>query len=325
LIQYFNTVKGYFNYEEFYDFFNYDAIGDPDVELYFHGKCYGYERDLSELISSINNIYTQLVDHFLVDSNGESWYDNVAYRCGPYWTGYTGILDVLQTMARDHIVNIHTLNHDLFFESLNNSVWLQGELCDGFEELGSPYYGKLLVEGRRFKCRLQFYTGKYIKKFRLYKLHGSKDYGLYYCKKCSVSTPEKYVKTRWGIGFNELYKETEDTEGNLVYERCLLNYHADFLTGTTSKIERYQEPLLFQTLFEHFRSNLLASSQLIIVGYGGRDKEINKMLLEYYDHEKKPCFIIDPFPGPDIRILKDKLSAKLIEKHLENILISDLE
>lgn len=46
-------------------------------------------------------------------------------------------------------------------------------MCDGFEELGSPFYGELL---RTYKCRLSRYTGKYTKKIRLYKLHASKDY-----------------------------------------------------------------------------------------------------------------------------------------------------
>jgi len=121
-----------------------------------------------------------------------------------------------------------------------------------------------------------------------------------------------------------LYKEIEDKDGKLTYEICWINYHADFLTGTTSKIERYNEPLLFNILFEHFRNNLKEAEKLIIVGYGGRDAEVNKMILEHFDFKNKPSFIIDPFPGNEIKSLRDKLGANLIEKQLEDVNIEDL-
>ena len=325
LIHHFNEVKGYFDYEEFYDFFNHDAKDDSEVEALFKANNYGVQKDLRQMLHATKNIYNQLVSHYLVDSEGNSWYDNAAYMCGPWWPGYTGILNCLQKFGEDHVVNVHTLNHDLFFERLGMSDWLQGELCDGFEELGSPYYGDLYVQSRHYKCRLQYYSGKYDKRFRLFKLHGSKDYGVYYRSNDSVLIPEKYVKTRWGVGFGEMYKEIKAKEGNLTYEKCWINYHADFLTGTTSKIERYKEPLLFNILFEHFRRNLKDADKLIIIGYGGRDNEINKMILKHFDFKNKPSFIIDPFPGHDIKSLKDKLGASLIEEHLEDVKIESLK
>ncbi len=68
------------------------------------------------------------------------------------------------------------MNHDLFFESLHRTGFFNGELCDGFEELGSKYFGKLDVEGRSYMVGLERYTGVYKEKFRLCKLHGSLDY-----------------------------------------------------------------------------------------------------------------------------------------------------
>ena len=319
LIQHFNKVKGYFDYEEFYDYFNYDAKDDPDVEALFNSKNYGTETDVNQMLDGIKNIYTQLVSHFLKDREGNSWYDDTAHMCGPIWPGYTGILNCLQNWGKEYIVNVHTLNHDLFFERLNISDWLQGELCDGFEELGSPYFGDLSVKSRHYKCRLQQYTGKYDKKFRLYKLHGSKDYGVYYAPNGEVLVPEKYVKTRWGVGFSELYKEVQKENGELTYDRCWINYHADFLTGTTSKIERYAEPLLFKELFQRFRDNLKAAEKLIIIGYGGRDSEVNKMIIENFDYKNKPSFIIDPYPGDAVKDLQKQIGAKLLEVQLENI------
>jgi|LSQX01.2.fsa_nt_gb hypothetical protein len=325
LIQHFNKVKGYFDYEEFYDYFKYEAKDDPEVEALFKSKSYGTEKDLSQMLYGMKNIYSQLVSHFLKDREGNSWYDDAAHMCGPIWPGYTGILNCLQNWGKENIVNVHTLNHDLFFERLNISDWLQGELCDGFEELGSPYFGDLSVKSRHYKCRLQQYTGKYDKKFRLYKLHGSKDYGVYYAPNGAVLVPEKYVKTRWGVGFSELYKEVQKENGELTYERCWINYHADFLTGTTSKIERYAEPLLFKELFQRFRDNLKNAEKLIIIGYGGRDSEVNKMILENFDYKNKPSFIIDPYPGDAVKDLQKQIGARLLEVHLENINPKELE
>ena len=230
----------------------------------------------------------------------------------------------LKNWGEKYNVNVHTLNHDLFFERLNISDWLQGELCDGFEELGSPYYGDLSVKGRHYKCRLQQYTGNYNKRFRLYKLHGSKDYGIYYAPNGATLIPEKYIKTRYGVGFSELYKEVPNENGELTYDRCWVNYHADFLTGTTSKIERYAEPLLFKELFQLFRDNLQEAEKLIIIGYGGRDSEINKMLLEHFDFKTKPAYIIDPFAGKETIKLAMKLGGRLVRKQLNDLTFEDV-
>lgn len=166
---------------------------------------------------------------------------------------------------------------------------------------------------------MERYTGKYDKKFRLYKLHGSRDYGVYYTSQGAMASPEKYLKTRYGIGFGELYKEKTNDKGELEYEHCWFNYHADFLTGTTSKIERYKEPLLYKTLFELFRQNLKEAQQLFIIGYGGKDSEVNRMLLENFDYKNKKSFIIDPFAGKQVNDLATKLNSTVIAKHLNDI------
>ncbi|MBJ6116828.1 hypothetical protein JAO76_01405 [Pontibacter sp. BT310] len=323
LIQYFNELKGYFDYEEFYDFFNQEAKVNTGVKELFNTKSYGDQKDFDQMIFSLKNIYTQLVSHYLVDGDGESWYDNEGHMGGSWWPGYTGILNYFKTLQKEYLINIHTLNHDLLFERLTISDWFKDDLTDGFEELGSPYYGDILINNRNYRCRLQHYTGKYASNIRLYKLHGSKNYGVYYRPQGSSLIPETYLKTRWGIGFTELLKEVNDGNGNLKYENCWVNYHADFLTGTTSKIERYQEPLLYKTLFEHMKNNLEEAERLVIIGYGGRDSEVNRMLLSHFDFRKKPSYIIDPYPGKNIKELKDQLGARLITKHLEDVSLDD--
>jgi hypothetical protein len=42
------------------------------------------------------------------------------------------------------------------------------------------------------------------------------------------------------------------------------------------------------------------------------------------DYKNKQAFIIDPYPSQQVKDLCIQLNAKLIEKHLEDILISDL-
>lgn len=323
LMQYFNNTRGYFDYEEFYDFFNFDAADDSEVQKLFKEK-YNKNTELNQMLFGLKNIFSQLVAHFLFDKNKNSWYDNQTFRSRGTIHGYTGILEYLEKIGKEYIVNIHTLNHDLYFESLNNSEYINNKLCDGFEELGSPYYGKLKVDDRNYLCRLQYYTEKYDKPFRLYKLHGSLDYQVFYSSDTFTLSKERYIKTRWKVDIRNLNKEVKNKDGSLEYERCWINYHADFLTGKTSKIERYKEPLLYEILFEKFKENLKNAEKLIIIGYGGKDQEINNIILEHFDFKKKNVYIIDPFAGKSLKELKKKLNGKLIEKQMEYITKEDL-
>jgi NAD-dependent SIR2 family protein deacetylase len=324
LIEYFNKNHGYFDYEEFYDFIIEDSLKDEEVKK-ISQPFLGQFGDIEQLIFSLKNIYTQVVSFYIKDKDGKRWYDDEAYCLKPIFPGYTGFLNTFNKINEDSdSIYIHTLNHDLFFERLGNTEWLAGEICDGFEELGSPYFAPLKVKSRTYNCRLSRYTGKYDKKHKLYKLHGSFDYGVYYKSNGAMSIPEIYLKSRFGIGFSNLYKETKDDKGQLHYENCWFNYHADFLTGTTSKIERYNEPLLYKELFKIFKENLKKSDTLIIIGYGCKDKEINKIIHENFDHKKRQVFIIDPYPSETVKKFRDELNAKLIEKHLDVLSIKDL-
>lgn len=323
LIKFYNETNNGFDYEEFYDFLKDAAAKNEKVKAIAEPYLKDY-NSVEDLLYYLDNIYAQLIDYYLKDKNGVRWHDNMGHACHPMYPGYTGILYCLQSLAENNNINIHTLNHDLFFESFNASDWIMGELCDGFEELGSKYYGELSFAGRQYKVRLQRYTGVYDKKFRLYKLHGSRDYGVYYTSDKGIGMPETYVKTRFGVRFGDIFKERTDTNGNIEYEHCFINYHADFLTGTTSKIERYKEPLLYKKLFEFFRNNLKEASKLIIIGYGGKDTEINKMILENFDFKSKEVIIIDPYPALHIKTLQQQLDAKLVIKQLEDVSIDDI-
>lgn len=323
LIKHYNQKKGNFDYEEFYDYLLEEAVNDKEAEDL--ATDYLKNKDYFQIIFALRNIYNQLVAYFLKDGIGTNWYDNEPYQIGNTYSGYTGFLRYLKHIGNTNIVNIHTLNHDLFFESLNKTDFLSGELCDGFEELGSQYYGTLSIDNRSYKCRLQRYTGDYSKKYRLFKLHGSLDYCVYYRNDGISLVAENYIKSRYAIGVSNILKEIRDKKGILSYERCFVNYHADFLTGTTSKIKRYEEPLLYNKLFDIFKANLKDANKLIIVGYGAKDSEVNKLIVENFDFKNKKTFIVDPYAGTTVESFARVINAKIIKKQLESLILTDFD
>lgn len=323
LIKYFKISKNYFDYEEFYDYLIYEVEKDKQAEEL--AQNYLIYTDFKQLVFGLSDVYSQVVLYFLKDKNNEQWYKNRPYNYDMTLKGYTGFLKCLHNFGNNNIINIHTLNHDLFLESLTSAGFFKGKLSDGFDELNSPHYGELNHENRTYNCRLETYFGVYTGNYRLYKLHGSIDYGVYYTNKGGLLIPENYVKTKYGIGFNEILKEEKCLSGNSSYESCWINYHADFMTGTTSKIERYKEPLLFKKLFDFFKNNLQKADKLIIVGYGAKDEEINKIIKQHFDFNNKSSFIIDPFPSEKVHELQKSLNAKIISKQLEQITMSDFD
>ena len=325
LIRYYNDNIKSFDYEEFYDYLKNDAHKDPALVAFFKAKKYnGGKAKLNDYLFQIDNIFNQLISFYLEDKDGKNRHNDEAFHMKPYFDGYTGFLNCIETFLKEFIVDVHTLNHDLFFERLDRTEWINGELCDGFEELGSPYYGTLLYDNRSYKCRLERYTGNYDTKLRLYKLHGSIDYYLYSRTEGTTFIPETYIKRKWGIGSSDFYKEIKDKDGNLVYENCWINYHSDFLTGTTSKIIRYREPLLYQKLFKLFEDNLEQADMLIIIGYGCKDLEVNKIIMEKFGKDK-PCFIVDPYAGDTVKDFIKEMgdNTKLISKSLDSLQIAD--
>jgi hypothetical protein len=322
LIKYYHSKIKTFDYEEFYDFLSDENQWnllteefEQDAKKYYN-NIYSRPQDL---IRNIKPIFNQIVGHFLKDRNGDRWYGNSPHQCKPIFPGYTGFLNCLENWGKNGIVDIHTLNHDLLLERLNISDWLQGNLCDGFEELGSIYFGKLRTDLDSYMVRLPRYTGNYTNNFRLYKLHGSINYYPFYRNEGGVAIPEIYIKTKIGIGSNNLYKEFQDHNGGLGYDNCWINYHSDFLSGTTSKIIRYREPLLFDPLFKKFKENLSSCDQLIIIGYGCKDEEINRIILENFDFDNKTSFMVNPYPNEKVENFGKKLNAIPILDDLEDL------
>ena len=322
LINFYRKTVESFNYEEFYDFFNSIDTNQKDTD--FDNFCndfrekYHNETDNLNLISRTRNIFNQLISRFIVDGDGKKFYDSIHY-CKPSYPGYTGFLNCLESWGKEGITHIHTLNHDIFLETLSHSDWIQGNFSDGFEEMGSKYYGGLK---NNVKVRLSYFTNEYTKQFRLYKLHGSFDQFPFHLQDSSIDT---YVKMKLGMGTTEFYKEVQDAKGGYTYINDWINYHPDFLSGTTSKILRYGEPYYYDKVFANFKINLTQSNKLIVIGYGCGDSEINKMIEDNFNFKKYPVIIVDPYPNEQTKIFSEKFNGRIIEKTPSNLKIADCE
>ena len=306
-----------FDYEEFYDFIKTDEA----KEIRYQSLCSDLVNEAESYehyLCNVSHIYNQMAAHLLKDKEGKSWYDDEPFKVN-FFDGYKGFLTYLSELSKEFIVNVHTLNHDLLFESFNNTGFINGNISDGFDEYGSDYYGKLFANNRTYHCRLERYKGRYSSPIRLYKLHGSLDYVPYYRhNEYGCMIPENYVKIKWGIGAGDIMKGRKSKIG---YNISPFEYHADFLTGTTSKIQRYNEPLLFRKLFKKFRKNLREAEKLIIIGYGCKDKGINEMIIENFDFSHKQSFIIDAYAkdGGQVDLFKEEIHAKLHRVQINDI------
>lgn len=306
-----------FDYELFYDFIKTEEAKQERYQRLCDDLLDGGES-YEHYLSNVSHIYNQMAAHLLKDKTGKSWYDDEPFKVNIF-DGYKGFLTYLSELSKEFIVNVHTLNHDLLFESFNNTGFINGNISDGFDEYGSDYYGKLFANNRTYHCRLERYKGRYSSPIRLYKLHGSLDYVPYYRQNeygCMI--PENYVKIKWGIGAGDIMKGRKSKIG---YDISPFEYHADFLTGTTSKIQRYNEPLLFRKLFKKFRKNLREAEKLIIIGYGCKDKGINEMIIENFDFSHKQSFIIDAYAkdGSQVDLFKEEIHAKLHRVQINDI------
>lgn len=310
LIKEYARINAGFDYECFYDFIT-----------SHESKSYIYRESCKDLVSSDDeyydylfnapHIYNQMVLYLLKDKDGKSHYDNEPFHIDCV-EGYDGFLKYIAQLSKRYIVNIHTLNHDLLFESFNHTRYINGRISDGFDEYGSVYFGNLQYENMAYHCRLERYTGRYNTPIRLYKLHGSINYVPFYKKMDNGNMkPERYVKLKYGIAASDIMKGRKSKCG---YDISPFEYHPDFLTGTTSKIHRYNEPLLFKKLFKKFKNNLLHAEKLIIIGYGCKDQGINDMIIEYFDHQHKPSFIVDKSASEDVMAFAQKINAKVYKE-----------
>lgn len=304
-----------FDYELFYDFIKSDEVKEKRYQVLCDDLLSEFES-FENYLFNVPHIYNQMAEYLLKDREGKNRYDDEPFKINNV-EGYNGFLDYLSQLSHEYIINVHTLNHDLLFESFNNTGYINGRISDGFDEYGSEYYGKLIHDNRTYHCRLERYTSRYNTPIRLFKLHGSLDYVPFYREvENGFMIPDKYVKIKWGIGASDIMKSRKSKIG---YDVSPFEYHADFLTGTTSKIQRYNEPLLFKKLFKRFKKNLRQADKLIIIGYGCKDEGINEIVKEYFDYNHKPSFIVDKYAGDGVVEFGKSINAVLHKMDIDSI------
>lgn len=318
------SKQNQFDYEEFFEFLAKKEYLNESSTYFKICKSFTDKTiTIDNISSNIEAIYNQMVSSLLRDGDDMIWYDNIPYHIGKI-DEYDGFLNLLKEWQKDSIIHVHTLNHDMLFESFNRTDYISGEICDGFEEMGSDYYGELrTMENRTYHVRLKRFTGLYNRNIRLYKLHGSLDYVLYYkTTEDGILIPDKYVKTRYGIGYDNLLR---DTHIGGTYERYPFAYHANYLTGTNSKIRKYEDPFLFKPLFESFKKNLQNSELLIIIGYGCKDKGINEIIANYF--KGKRIYIVDPYcdENETIHEFAKRIDAQIIKTQISDLSMDEFK
>ena len=309
------------NYEEFYDELYCYRKSDP-IRLnapVFQAECRrlnlhhdparaGEGRHVEQALSMAFKIFPQLLEQLIKEDPALA-----SAGAGAAYQRFFNLLRTSSSRPRGffadtptpaHEFYLHTLNHDLFVEKRLREEDLQAAISysDGFNEIGSPYYGRLEFDHefprwlqqdpRHAHVRMPCFTGKFSGPVQLFKLHGSLDYWSFGVEQSDTGRykPQVVKKQPW-LDHIHLYREVE-VDGQLTYRIDFTNYHALFLSGTTAKLEQYADPILFGQLLEHFSLNLANSSILVVIGYGFRDEGINKLLLPFLQDPAKQVIII---------------------------------
>lgn len=288
-----------YNYETFYDFmseFERFKREKEKIDVFcdsFNGEIKSniYRQNSYNWVARAKRIVNQLIADLLVLPKH---YENAGYSNYP---NYGGIFGLIREWLKDNIVHVHTLNHDLFFDFIGSHLTdLWQHYSDGYTEYGSSVYGQVMTTfntdrgkiHKEYKVRLQYYSGQYENNLRLYKLHGSVNS---YVLRTQHGNEEIRVKKDFGV--SDFLMEKFNKESNKYkYEAVFTDTYPDFLTGTTEKIRQYNIPF-YDSLFTHFKNNLLKSAKLLIIGYGFQDKAINEFIENHYLIYRKPVFVID--------------------------------
>ena len=279
LIKAYQEAYKVFDYEEFYSFLKTEKLTTFDDII--KEAIRNTEYTHGDIIVNLKLIYSQMIRYCLKDKDGRHYYKEESH-IGPLKNGYDNILKCISKLSNQYVIDVHTLNHDLLFESFEYTDYLRDKLSDGFSELGSPYYGKCFVDNCMCTIRLEhFKESNYDDKpIRLYKLHGSIDYVILK-KECNEL---KLVKRKAGMIPDSIMEEVEGA-----YKPYPFHDFCDFLTG--SEKEYCSEP--YKNFIQLFKDNLKCAESLIIIGYGFKDKKINEIIWEYYNYKGKPIHIVD--------------------------------
>ena len=224
-------------------------------------KCYQY----SDAIEDVERKYQFWIADSLTEHTQNSKTKSVN-------TSYKGFVDILaHYVGQGYIVDIYTLNHDLFLESLLQQKKLKDKVSNGF---GGK--SKLIKK----KAYTTFDKKFFNKQIRIYKLHGSINmHELFYFNK----KDKKYIQITDGYSCENAFL-MDDNKGASIIPL--------FLTGKNTKTQKYEKEPFF-TMFNLMKDNLKITEKLIVVGYSGNDEGINNILFEKYSNWDN-AFVVAP-------------------------------
>lgn len=177
---------------------------------------------------------------------------------------YFAYLDLITD--KEHQINIFTLNHDLFFETL--LPHLGYNFSHGF----STQKSNLLDND---DALVEIFDNSYAERIKLYKLHGSIDQHIYrYDHNTDRHGDYDYFKT-----LNYHTKHTSryrDGNGNIT-QHFTFDIKPQIVTGG-NKLGRIMADKMYSALYKNFQEELPESDKLIIVGYSYSDQHINTVI-----------------------------------------------
>ena len=321
-------VDATFNYEAFFDYYTdlyrrEELSNDENAFFTQFGREYDYPLSHHDLLHSFNSTYNQLIAHFIT----VEWPIS-ASSLKPYSKQeHAEFLYLLEDLADNYKVHIHTLNHDLLMEKYFHTQTLGGKISDGFDDSYSPYFANITISVNKngninpytYDIRLKRFKNKYDSPFNLYKLHGSVDNYVFNLNN------KKYDMIKWAYRINEgsIYKELTTYLGEVKKEHFYIDVIPEFLSGTTEKLRHYERTVYYKHVFKHFFQNLTNSKGLIVIGYGFKDPKINQHLKKYFlEDPLKTMLVIDVSkPQSDILNLNNVkyLEESVIDLNIEEI------
>lgn len=318
-----------FNYEKFFDYYSELRRGENNIEKFnefvkIFNESDEFKYDGYQLLFEFNEIFQQLLAQLLT-----KWVESVSY-VEPYHSHFRNFFYLLKRLSGEFKIHLHTLNHDLLMEQFSHSDVIGNNFSDGFEELGSPFYGKYSLETPvreldkivrkvfTYTVRLRRFTNEFSNRFCLYKLHGSIDNFAYNIGNNVFET----IKLLRGVDPFELFHEIEK-DSKTIYKSSMINLYPDFLSGTLEKTRRYNQKRYFEPIFNHFKSNLQNSDCLIIIGYGFGDEEINKMIIDHFLSKDSSKAVIIGKSQPDYSLTRHE-KVKYYDTGIENLNLDEI-
>ena len=315
-----------FNYERYFDFIKEEKDKELDknkllafIERGMYGywwKCSMYEdtgkkKHRNQVVKMLESTIGKCKNYQEVVEGIEQWYQHIIARniIGNTKYGklerfspcYQGFIDVLSCIVKSgYIVDIYTLNHDLYLESLLSHTDLKDKVSNGFG--GDIDH----IKSVGYKT---FNTNFFNNTIRIYKLHGSID-----VHELSFTNYRKnqYIQMMDGFRMENPFLLDGEKNGSVL---------PLFLTGKTSKGKKYEkEP--YKSMIAEFKDNVGKAEKLIVIGYSGNDEGINEFLYDQYSNWKK-TYVISPNAN-EHPFVKDK-GAKPLNIVVELLSITDLD